>query len=329
LLGIASWRIARAIQRVVDETVNSSAMTAEVKFDPVPFRVVLDAEAPWPRGIPDLETARRALLERVRVPELPTSVQERIEESFQTISSLSEAETECLKVAATVRWRLAAAAAIAPGGSGRRFRRVKVDEGAAAALQSECEEVARSLALLAESAPDRPELDVLRARFGREFANFRELLDGARKRAASTASAVVAKGAGPRPSTQPAYEVVQPTGTPLVENSEPSRTRLYVLACLTAATMVAAACLFLWPQASQPPPLDLPTDVPAENIILAKDGSGLLFSPEGRPIERSEAERYAKSFVRQGIAVIEAAPGQYLLAPMRPIDAPTSPDGRR
>jgi hypothetical protein len=304
-------------------------MTAEVTFDPVPFKVLLDAEAPWPGGIPDLQTARRVLLEKVRVLELPTSVQERIEESFQTMSGVSEAEAECLKIAATVRWRLAAAAAIAPGGSERRFRRVKVDEGAAAALQSECEEVARSLALLAGSAPDRPELDVLRARFVREFANFRELLDGARKRAASTGSAVVATSADPRPRTEPAYEVVQPPGTTPVENSEPSRTRAYVLACLTAATLVGAACFFLWPQASLPPPLDLPTDVPAENVIIAKDGSGLLFSPEGRPIERSEAERYAKSFARQGIAVIEAAPGQYLLAPMRPIEAPTPTDGRR
>lgn len=304
-------------------------MTVEVEPDAVPFRVLLDVEAPWPAGIPDLETARRALLERVRVLELPTSVQERIEESFHAVSKVSAAEAECLKVAATVRWRLAAAAAIAPGGSGRRFRRIKVDEGAAAALQSECEEVARSLTLLAESAPGRPEMDALRGRFGKEFANFRELLDGARKRAASTNSAVEPKKADPTPRTQPVYEVVQsPGGAPPVEDSKPSRARAYVLGCLTAASLIAAACFFLWPQESPPPPLDLPADVPAENVILAKDGSGLLFSPDGRPIERSEADQYAKSFARQGIAVIEAAPGQYVLAPLSSIKAPTPADGK-
>src|SRR5260370_37249715 len=94
-------------------------MTVEVTLDAVPFKVLLDLEAPWPRGIPDLETARRALLERVRVPELPISVHERIEESFHTISGVSAAEAECLKVAATVGRRLPGAEAIAPGASVR------------------------------------------------------------------------------------------------------------------------------------------------------------------------------------------------------------------
>src|SRR5260370_17120455 len=78
-------------------------MTVEVTLDAVPFKVLLDLEAPWPRGIPDLETARRALLERVRVPELPISVQERIEEPFHTTSGVSAAEAESLQVPATSR----------------------------------------------------------------------------------------------------------------------------------------------------------------------------------------------------------------------------------
>src|SRR5216683_2199886 len=177
----------------------SASTTRESTVAFAPDQLALDGRAPWPRGIPDQETVRSALLRGVKSPGMSASVQE-IEEAFGRITNGAGAEVECLRTAMAVRWRLAAAASIAPGGSGFRFRRVNVDEEAATAMQDECEEVVLSLIALVANEKGGSQVGVLRGRFEREFANFREILNRLRQRAdAATAVGSTASGTEPVP----------------------------------------------------------------------------------------------------------------------------------
>ncbi len=304
----------------------SASTTRESTVAFAPDQLALDGRAPWPRGIPDQETVRSALLRGVKSPGMSASVQE-IEEAFGRITNGAGAEVECLRTAMAVRWRLAAAASIAPGGSGFRFRRVNVDEEAATAMQDECEEVVLSLIALVANEKGGSQVGVLRGRFEREFANFREILNRLRQRAdAATAVGSTASGteqinmpsdAMPGSRARPFMEV---PGTPQAWNPEASLKRPYVLAFSAAATSVATLCFFLWSPGLLPPPIALPEGVSAENVIIGKDGFGMIFSPDGRQIDRREAQQYAKSFDRQGISVVEVVSGQYILAPSWTID---------
>jgi len=257
---------------------------------------------------------------------MSASVQE-IEESFAKIRTGSGADVECLRTATAVRWRLAAAVSIAPGGSGFQFRRVKVDEQAATAIQDECEDVVISLIALGASEKGGSKVDALRDRFEKEFGNFREILNRLRQRVDSAA----ATGSRP-PGSEPINKTsdamprsrttpfLQAPDTPQAWNPEASPRRAYVLAFSAAATSVATLCFFLWSPTIQPPPIALPEGVSAENVIIGKDSFGMIFSPDGRRIERREAQQYAKSFERQGISVIEVVAGQYILAPSWTVD---------
>ncbi len=282
-------------------------------------RVVIDGTLPWPSGVPTADTVRGLLLNRAKAVGLTPAAQEKFERSFHQAPGANADELAKLRDIVILRWRYAAAVALGPAGGDWSRRRFQLDETSAATLLKEGEATDRVLTALTDAAKNRPELAAIRERFTQDLAEYRDMLSRARDAAAN------AKDEEPTPLPAPEATRKKTPQTPIPTAPEKKKSapafvpldgerKSRKLLWTAVFSFALSGALLMWsPEKPAGSGIALPEGVPPERVILSKEGTGLVYSPDGSPISDADAKNYAEAFARQGITMTPGAPGQYVL----------------